>query len=133
MDIYQEIQERLRRERDSGATQNEMSRRTGLGQSHISRLLDAKRGTEQMKRLGLETFFKLFPDARIVFGDEARVIGDVTNNKGQVVNVNGDVHGTVDTAGCSETAASFLRRIMESGDFDSDTKVKLFNLLNQKQ
>ena len=126
MDIYQEIQERLRRERDSGATQNEMSRRTGLGQSHISRLLDAKRGTEQMKRLGLETFFKLFPNAHIVFGDEARVIGDVTNNKGQVVN--GDVHGSVASSG-SETAADFLKRIMAADDIDAETKVKLYRMM----
>ena len=130
MDIYQEIQERLKRERDSGATQNEMSRRTGLGQSHISRLLDAKRGTEQMKRLGLETFFKLFPDARIVFGDEARVIGDVTNNKGQVVN--GDVHGSVSSPGGSETAADFLKRIMDADNIDAETKVKIYKIINNE-
>lgn len=127
---YNDIIKRLAETYETGATQKEIADRAGCSHQYISQLMTGKVKPES---LTLRKLAQLFPDARIVFGDEARVIGDVTNNKGQVVNVNGDVHGTVDTAGCSETAASFLRRIMESGDFDSDTKVKLFNLLNQKQ
>lgn len=133
MEIYEEIQRRLRQLRDSGKTQQEISNESGISQPFISQLLNPKDGVERIKHLELAKLIKLFPNIRLVFGDDARIIGGVTNNKGQVVNVNGDVHGTVDTAGCAETAASFLKRIMESSDFDSDTKVKLFNLLNQKQ
>lgn len=128
MDIYQEIQERLKKERDAGATQSEMSRRTGLGQSHISRLLDTKRGAEQMKRLGLETFFRLFPDARIVFGDE-RIMGNVHHNTNSPV-IQGDGN-TIGAATGEETAAQFLKRIMSSDDIDAETKVKLYNLFNR--
>ncbi len=126
MDIYQEIQERLREERDSGATQNEMSQRTGLGQSHISRLLDPKRGAEQMKRLGLETFFKLFPDAKIVFGDDRR-IGDIHHNTNSPV-IQGDGN-TIGTTAGEETAAAFLKRVMASDDIDAEIKVKLYRMM----
>ncbi len=126
MDIYQEIQERIRRERDNGATQSEISKRTGLGQSHVSRLLDAKRGSEQMKRLGLETFFKLFPNARIVF-DDTRQIGDVKNNTNSPV-IQGDGN-TVGTSGSRESEEEFLRKIMSSEDLDADTKVKIYNIV----
>ncbi len=127
---YSEILKKLTEMYEAGATQKEIADRAGWSHQYISQLMTGKVKPES---LSLRKLSQLFPDARIVFGDDARIIGDVTNNKGQVVNVNGDVHGTVDAAGCAETAASFLKRIMESSDFDSDTKVKLFNLLNQKQ
>ncbi len=126
MDIYHEIQERLKEERDTGVTQNEMAQRTGLGQSHISRLLDSKRGAEQMKRLGLETFFKLFPDAQIIFGGGNRRIGDVHHNTNSPV-IQGDGN-TVGTTG-GESAAAFLKRIMEADDIDAETKVKIYRMM----
>lgn len=131
MDIYQEIQDRLKNERDKGATQNEMSNRTGLGQSHISRLLDSKRGSDQMKRLGLETFFKLFPNARIDFGDGVsaggnRSVNNCNLNNSKVVTGDGTQEGTI------ESAASLLRRLMSSKELDAETKVKIYNIANQE-
>ena len=127
--LYEDIREWLRDLQASGVTQDEISKSSGVARSYICRIMNQP--PEKLKGLSLEVFFKLFPNARVELGTQGtHTMGNVTNNKGQVVN--GDVHGSVVSSG-SETAASFLKRIMESGDFDSDTKVKLFNLLNRRQ
>ncbi len=125
-DIYQTIYEILCKERDSGVTQNEMSRRSGVAQSRICRILDSRMGVTNIKRLGLETFFKLFPDARIVFGGDRR-IGDVHHNTNSPV-IQGDGN-TVAAQPSEETASAFLQRIMESDDIDAETKVKIYRML----
>ena len=124
-DFYQMIYEILRKERDSGVTQNEMSRRSGVAQSRICRILDSRMGITNIKRLGLETFFKLFPDAQIVFGGERR-IGDVHHNTNSPV-IQGDGN-TIGTAG-EETASAFLKRIMEAENIDAETKVKIYRMM----
>ncbi len=121
--MYDEIIAHLKNKYNKGATQKEIADAAGCSHQYISRLLN---GTLDPSKMSLKTFCKLFPDARIVFGDEARVIGDVTNNKGQVVN--GDVHGSVASSG-SETAADFLKRIMDADNIDAETKVKIYRMM----
>lgn len=127
-DFYQMIYEILCKERDSGVTQNEMSRRSGVAQSRICRILDSRMGITNIKRLGLETFFKLFPDAQIVFGSDRR-IGDVHHNTNSPV-IQGDGN-TIGTTAEEETAAAFLKRIMAATDIDAETKVKIYKLANE--
>ncbi len=128
MDIYQEIQTKIRELRDSGMTQAEISNITGISQPFISQLLNPKNGAERVSHLQLEKFFKLFPNARIVF-DDRRMMGDVTNNSGQVVN--GDVTAPlppIPQQQGARDADEFLARIMASDEIDAETKVKIFNL-----
>ena len=120
---YNDIIKRLAEIYETGATQKEIADRAGCSHQYISQLMTGKVKPES---LTLRKLAQLFPDARIVFGDEARVIGDVTNNKGQVVN--GDVHGSVASSG-SETAADFLKRIMDADNIDAETKVKIYRML----
>lgn len=129
-DIFQTIYEILAAQRNEGKTQSEMSRESGVAQSRICRLLDSRNGVTNIKRLGLETFFKLFPNARIVF-DDRRTIGDVTNNSGQVVN--GDVTAPLPPPPSARAAEdAVIARIMASDDLDAETKVKLYTLLQRK-
>ncbi len=128
-DFYQMIYDILCKERDAGVTQNEMSRRSGVAQSRICRILDSRMGITNIKRLGLETFFKLFPDAQIVFGGDRR-IGDVHHNTNSPV-IQGDGN-TVAAQPSEETASAFLQRIMAAPDIDAETKVKIFNLHSRR-
>ena len=124
-DIYRTIYELLIKERDSGTTQNEMSRRSGVAQSRICRLLDSRMGISNIKRLGLETFLKLFPNAHIDLGiHDTHSMGNVSNNNGQVVN--GDVHGDVNS-----TEEGILSQIMKSDDIDAETKVKIYKIIKR--
>ena len=128
MDIYQEIQTKIRELRDSGMTQAEISKVTGISQPFISQLLNPKDGAKRVAHLQLEKFFKLFPNARIVF-DDRRSMGDVTNNSGQVVN--GDITAPLPPLPQQQGARAadeFLARIMASDEIDAETKVKIFNL-----
>lgn len=125
MEIYEEIQKRLRTIRDNGLTQQEISKQTGISQPFISQLLNPKDGVERIKHLELSKFFKLFPDARIEFGGD-RQIGDVHHNTNSPV-IQGDGN-TIGTPG-EETAAAFLKRVMASEDIEAETKVKLYRMM----
>ena len=128
MEYVEVIRSKLKEKIASGMTQEDISSQTGITQSHISKLLSAKRGTEHMKHLRLDTFLKLFPDAQIVFGGENRQIGNVHHNTNSPV-IQGDGN-TVGTTG-GESAADFLKRIMEADDIDAETKVKIYKLANE--
>ncbi len=133
MDIYQEIQTKIRELRDSGMTQAEISNITGISQPFISQLLNPKNGAERVSHLQLEKFFKLFPNARIVF-DDRRMMGDVTNNSGQVVN--GDVTAPLPPLPQQQGARDadeFLARIMASDEIDAETKVRIYNLFKNRR
>ena len=125
MDYVETIRRRLKEMITGGMTQEDISKQTGITQSHISKLLSAKRGLEHMKHLRLDTFLKLFPDAQIVFGGDRR-IGDVHHNTNSPV-IQGDGN-TIGTPG-EETAAAFLNRVMASDDIDAETKVKLYRMM----
>ena len=125
MEIYEEIQKRLRTIRDNGLTQQEISKQTGISQPFISQLLNPKDGVERIKHLELSKFFKLFPDARIEFGGDRRM-GNVHHNTNSPV-IQGDGN-TIGTPG-EETAAAFLRRVMDSDEIDAETKVKLYRMM----
>lgn len=129
MDIYEEIQRRIRRMRDEGLTQQQISKLTGISQPFISQLLNPKDGAERVKHLELAKLMKLFPDAQIVFGGDRR-IGDVHHNTNSPV-IQGDGN-TVAAQPSEETASAFLQRIMEADDIDAETKVKIFNLHSRR-
>ncbi len=95
--------------------------------------MNPKSGKERLKTIGLETFFKLFPNARIVF-DDRRMMGDVTNNSGQVVN--GDVTAPLPPLPQQQGARDadeFLARIMASDEIDAETKVRIYNLFKNRR
>jgi transcriptional regulator with XRE-family HTH domain len=130
MDYAEIIKEKLAEMKRDGKTQEEIAKETGITQSHISKLMSAKCSIEKIKRIRLESFFKLFPNARIVF-DDRRTIGDVTNNSGQVVN--GDVTAPLPPPPSARAAEdAVIARIMASDDLDAETKVKLYTLLQRK-
>lgn len=129
MDIYEEIQRRIRRMRDEGLTQQQISKLTGISQPFISQLLNPKDGAERVKHLELAKLMKLFPDAQIVFGGDRR-IGDVHHNTNSPV-IQGDGN-TVAAQPSEETASAFLQRIMAAPDIDAETKVKIFNLHSRR-
>lgn len=124
MDYVETIRRRLKEMITAGMTQEDISKQTGITQSHISKLLSAKRGPEHMKHLRLDTFLKLFPDAHIEFGGDRRM-GNVHHNTNSPV-IQGDGN-TIGTPG--ETAAAFLKRVMASDDIDAETKVKLYRMM----
>ncbi len=130
MEYVEVIRSKLKEKIASGMTQEDISNQTGITQSHISKLLSAKRGTEHMKHLRLDTFLKLFPDAQIVFGGENRQIGNVHHNTNSPV-IQGDGN-TVAAQPSEETASAFLQRIMAADDIDAETKVKIFNLHSRR-
>ncbi len=129
MEYVEVIRSKLKEMIASGMTQEDISSKTGITQSHISKLLSAKRGTEHMKHLRLDTFLKLFPDEQIVFGGENRQIGNVHHNTNSPV-IQGDGN-TIGTTAGEETAAAFLKRIMEADDIDAETKVKIYKMANK--
>ncbi len=129
MDIYEEIQRRIRRMRDEGLTQQQIYKLTGISQPFISQLLNPKDGAERVKHLELAKLMKLFPDAQIVFGGDRR-IGDVHHNTNSPV-IQGDGN-TVAAQPSEETASAFLQRIMAAPDIDAETKVKIFNLHSRR-
>lgn len=129
-DIFQTIYYLLANRRNNGKTQKEISNESGVAQSRICRLLDSREGVKNIKRLGLETFFKLFPYARIDFGDGETADGDrsVRNcqlNHSQVVTGDGAV---ANAAPAGESARDLLDRLMSSPDLDAETKVKIYAL-----
>ena len=126
MNIYEEIQRRMRQMIVDGLTQQQISNYSGISQPFISQLMNPKDGVERIKHLELSKLLKLFPDARIVFGGDRR-IGDVHHNTNSPV-IQGDGN-TVAAQPSEETASAFLQRIMESDDIDAETKVKIYRML----
>ena len=134
-DIFQTIYYLLANRRNNGKTQKEISNESGVAQSRICRLLDSREGVKNIKRLGLETFFKLFPYARIDFGDGETADGDrsVRNcqlNHSQVVTGDGSVVTAPQPQG--ESADELLRRIMSSDELDAETKVKIYGIATRR-
>lgn len=129
MNIYEEIQRRLRQMIDDGSTQQQISRYSGISQPFISQLLNPKDGVERIKHLELSKLLKLFPNMKLVFGDDRR-IGDVHHNTNSPV-IQGDGN-TVAAQPSEETASAFLQRIMAAPDIDAETKVKIFNLHSRR-
>ena len=117
--------ENLKERYNKGATQREIAIDAGCSHQYISKLLN---GTLDPSRMSLKTFFKLFPNARIIFDGDRRM-GDVHHNTNSPV-IQGDGN-TIGAASGEETAARFLKRIMASDDIDAETKVKLYNLFNR--
>lgn len=109
-------------------TQAEISKATGISQPFISQLLNPKDGAKRISHLELTKFFKLFPNARIVF-DEKRSMGNVTNNGGQVVNGDGNVLTSPPPRPADD---DLIAKIMASPDLDAETKVKIYTLLQRK-
>ena len=126
MNIYEEIQRRLRQMIDDGSTQQQISRYSGISQPFISQLLNPKDGAERIKHLELSKLLKLFPNMKLVFGDDRR-IGDIHHNTNSPV-IQGDGN-TIGTTAGEETAAAFLKRVMASDGIDAETKVKLYRMM----
>lgn len=126
MTIYEEIYEMLADMKRQGITQQEIANNSGVSRPYICQLMNPKDGTERIKHLELNKLFKLFPNARIVFGGGDRRMGDVHHNTNSPV-IQGDGN-TVGTTG-GESAAAFLKRIMEADDIDAETKIKIYRLM----
>ena len=127
MTIYEKIYELLAEMKRQGVTQQEIADRSGVSRPYICQLMNPKDGAERIKHLELNKLFKLFPDAKIVFGGDRRM-GDVHHNTNSPV-IQGDGN-TVGTTG-GESAAAFLKRIMDSNEIDAETKVKLYRIAQQ--
>ena len=119
---YDEILRELAEVYKAGATQKEIADRAGISHQYISQLMT---GRVKPESLTLRKIAQLFPNARIDFG-KARSIGDVHHNTNSPV-IQGDGN-TIGTPG-EETAAAFLRRVMDSDEIDAETKVKLYRMM----
>jgi len=90
MNLAEQIESFLRSEYDSGKTQNEMAKRTGITQPHIQRIL-----SDPTKVLGIsvKTLMKMFPRATLNI-DGSNVIADNSGTIGVVGVNNGTVNGS---------------------------------------
>ena len=120
---YDDILTELAEVYKAGATQKEIADKAGISHQYISQLMT---GRVKPESLTLRKLSQLFPDARIEFGGDRR-IGDVHHNTNSPV-IQGDGN-TIGTTACEETAAAFLKRIMEADDIDAETKVKIYRMM----
>lgn len=65
MDIFERIRDEIKKESDASGGQVKYAQKVGMTQPSISRYL--KYTSEEIRGMKLETFFKLFPDADIIF------------------------------------------------------------------
>ena len=135
MNIYQYIQSKMKKMRDLGMTQAEMAKYTGISQPYISQLMNPKDGVKRISHLELGKFFKLFPHARIDFGDGetgegGRSVRNCQLNHSQVVTGDGSVVTAPQPQG--ESADELLRRIMSSDELDAETKVKIYGIATRR-
>lgn len=123
---YSEIYQRIKDRYERGETQKEIADKAGCSHQYISKLLH---GELQPGKMSLELLEKLFPGVRVVFSDEYST--DIHHNTNSSI-VTGD--GKIVNHGnqAEETAKEFLKRVMASSEIDAETKVKLYNMLDDQ-
>ncbi|MBE6370817.1 MAG: helix-turn-helix transcriptional regulator [Lentisphaerae bacterium] len=112
------------RTRLSEMTEREMGKRSGVASSYLNSL---KNGKKLPRALSVETLLKLFPNAQISLNSGDTITGNASSNYGPAVGNN--FGGSVVM---NPTAAfdEIITAVMAS-DLDSESKVKVFNIVNQ--
>lgn len=109
MKISEQIESYLRKEYESGKTQEEMAAKIGITQPHIQRILS---DPKKIYGITVKTLMKMFPEATLNFKGENVIAGNSGVNNG-VLGVN---NGTVNAAGAAESFRD--RAIKELMDLD---------------
>ena len=113
-----EILVKLRQLYDSGATQQEISKATGVSRSYVRDLLSGKR---QIDGLTIKKVNQFFPRAVLLLdGDTVSI--HASSNAGNVVGVN---HGTVS----QDCMSAVQDKILGSEDLTAEEKVKVLKVL----
>ena len=114
-----DILSELRQVYENGATQQQISDRTGVSRSYVRDLLSGKRPVDG---LTLKKINQLFPRAVLLLGgDKVSITAD--RNSGNVVGVN---HGTVS----QDCLAAVQNKILEAETLSDEEKVKVLKVLN---
>lgn len=115
--IYDDILKAIRDEYKTGATQAELAQKYRCSQVHLGRLLSGKRSVE---KISMETFFKIFPRAKINL--DSGVHSSVVNtglNMGHMINGNA-------------THDDVIQKILSDDSLSSDEKIKVLKVLIPK-
>lgn len=104
-------------------TQKELAQRFGCSHQYVSQLLS---GDASFSRVSLELFFRIFPDADIVFGEGGHSV-TVARNANSAVAVGDGASATNNTGAdaAAMTAAELLELVMAAADEDIPPTVKI--------
>lgn len=105
-------------------TQKELAQRFGCSHQYVSQLLS---GDASFSRVSLELFFRIFPEADIVFGGGGNSVS-VAHNANSAVAVGDGASATNTTAvdsGAVMTAAELLELVMAAADDEIPPAVKI--------
>ena len=110
----------LRSQWESGKTQEELSRKSGVSRSYLCELLSGKRDIENMT---IKKLNQLFPDSVFLTrGDHISITAE--RNRGNIVGVN---RGTIG----SDCLSAVMDKILSSEDLSDAEKVKVMKVLKK--
>ncbi len=118
MTMLETIEERIRTERNNGATHDEIAKKYGVSTSYITNLLNGKRTYEGIT---LGTFSRMFPRATISLdgspGTNVQTVGDHSPG---VMQANGPITSAPSTASDAEALRARITSALIRADLPAD-------------
>ena len=130
------IIERLQKLIDGGMTQKEIADKTGITQSHVSKLLNSNDKNNSAKAVTITTFFKLFPEMESLLDKNLNGFSHLhymqqTGNE-QIQQINSpNANAHINTTSINDFKQAIISVILDDTEICDKCKVRVLRILNK--
>ena len=125
MTIFEQLQAILRKERDSGSTNQSIGDRVGLSHAHINRLLNGS--ADRIESLKFGTVLKLFPGLIRIVDKDGQI--SQTNSPGAVVAIGENSIANTKSNDNIKLNNQLMSNILNDDEICDSCKVRILKIL----